>query len=77
MKRLGKALVILSLGSLSFKIVITIIWLYQLAWVKVDNVEMMFTLTEGLFNPATQIITALTTCVTIVFILVAISTNDL
>tara|TARA_R110000744_G_scaffold313278_2_gene420510 strand:+ start:260 stop:493 length:234 start_codon:yes stop_codon:yes gene_type:complete len=77
MKRLGKILLALSLGSLSPKIFVGIIWFYQCAWVKIDNVEVWFTLTEGLFNPVTQVFTALTTVATIITVITAIHWKDL
>ena len=69
MKRLGRALVILCLGSTSPSIVVFLCWLFTFG--------QMFNLADGICNPVTQVFSVLTTCTTILMIGVALSTEDL
>lgn len=69
MKRLGRALVILCLGSTSPSIVVFICWLFTFG--------QMFNLADGLFNELTQVFTIFTTCTTIMMVLVALGVGEL
>jgi hypothetical protein len=69
MKRLGRALVILCLGSTSPSIVVFLCWLFTFG--------QMFSLADGLFNELTQAVTIFTTCATIMLVLVALGVGEL
>jgi hypothetical protein len=69
MKRLGRALVILCLGSTSPSIVVFLCWFFTFG--------QMFSLADGLFNELTQAITIFTTCTTLLMVLVAIGVGEL
>jgi len=69
MKRLGRALVILCLGSTSPSIVVFLCWLFTFG--------QMFNLADGVFNEITQVFTVLTTCATLLVVLVALGTGEL
>lgn len=69
MRRIVKALVILCLGSTSPSIVVFVCWLFTFG--------QMFNLADGIFNPVTQVFTVLTTCTTLIMVLVALGTGEL
>jgi hypothetical protein len=69
MRRIVKALGILCLGSTSPSIVVFICWFFTFG--------QMFNLADGIFNPVTQVFTVLTTCTTLIMVLVALSTGEL
>ncbi len=69
MKRLGRALVILCLGSTSPSIVVFLCWLFTFGQV--------FNLADGVFFPVTQVFTVLTTCATLIIVFVALGNGEL
>lgn len=69
MKRLGKALIIVCLGSISPSILVFCVWLATFG--------QMFNLIAGVTDPICQVFTTLTTCATLLMIIVAISMDDL
>ncbi len=69
MKRLGRALVILCLGSTSPSIVVFLCWLFTFG--------QMFNLADGLFNEITQAVTIFTTCSTLLLVGIALGVGEL
>ena len=69
MRTFVKALVILCLGSTSPSIIVFLCWLFTFG--------QMFNLAEGIFNPVTQVFSVLTTCATLLTVIVALFADDL
>lgn len=75
-KRVIRIFGVLTLGSLSPKIVMFLLWIFQLNWIPVKQ-ELWFTLSEALFNPGVQIATGFTTILALVGVVIAVSNRDL